>query len=548
MKHELAKSLVGLIAILCAAAAIAEEISNSAYELGVAAYEESNWEEAKEYLRQAVDQEPENYDANDKFVKVYYRTAAKSVDPALEGKEFAEATTAALMTERERLTAIYEEWARNDPDNAVYQAMLGDLYSNVDWDKAEGHYHEAVRLDPMLSAPYASLATLQDVRGNVDAQVAYLKKAAEVDPDNPDTAFYYTMRIDETQSFEAYEKAVVGLANRFPEHDRGAQALYWLAVETEDPQEKTRLFEDLLERYSYEDFRWAAAAMENLFHEYVKVDAHKALEIAEKMVKATEDDTGQFSMAGRWVKFRDYQASIIEAERMIAESEFNTAVELLDSLKTPRGASEDPYNLSKAAALAGSDSASAAYDYLASASAAKPTDATNAALASYAAKLSIPPEQVIADVAARVETIAEPLEDYSFERIDNDDMVSLSDYRGKVVLINFWYPFCGPCRGENPTIQEILAKYQDRGFEVLALNVKPEEEQFVMSYLTGMDFAFVPLRSSIEFAEEEFQARGYPTNILVDTQGRQVSRLPPIHGDAARTLELQIEALLSGGL
>lgn len=547
MKHQLTKPIISLIAILCAAAAIAEDTSKSAYELGAAAYEESNWDEAREFLRQAVGEEPENFAANDKFVKANYIAAYESVDPALEGEEYLEATKAAQMAERERLTAIYEEWAGKDPDNAVYQAMLGDLYSNVDWDKAEQSYLEAVRLDPMLSPPYVSLAMLQDVQGNVDAQVAYLKQAADVDPTNPDTGFYYAMKVDETQGFAAYEKAVIEFADRFPEHDRGAQALYWLADQTKDTQEKIRLLNDLQERYPYEEFRWAAAAMETLFHEYVKVDGNEALVVAEKMVKATEDGGGQFSSAAGWAKNHDYQTNIVEAERLNTEGDFKAAVELLESLKAPRMISEDPYNLAMATALAGSDSATAAYSFLANASAAKPTDATNAALASYAAKLSVPPGQVIADVTEKVEAIAEPLEDYSFERIDNEQLVSLSDYKGKVVLINFWYPFCGPCRGENPRIQNILTKYQDRGFEVLALNVKPEEEHFVMPYMTGMDFDFVPLRSSIEFAEEEFQARGYPTNILMDTQGRQIARLPPIHGDSVRTLELQIEALLSGG-
>jgi hypothetical protein len=90
----------------------------------------------------------------------------------------------------------------------------------------------------------------------------------------------------------------------------------------------------------------------------------------------------------------------------------------------------------------------------------------------------------------------------------------------------------------------VLAKYQDRGFEVLALNVKAHEENFVMPYMKGMGFDFVPLRSTMKFAEDEFQARGYPTNILIDTKGRKIMRLPAIHNETQRTLELQIEALL----
>ena len=124
--------------------------------------------------------------------------------------------------------------------------------------------------------------------------------------------------------------------------------------------------------------------------------------------------------------------------------------------------------------------------------------------------------------------------------------VSLADYRGKVVLINFWYPSCGPCRGEFPTLQRVLDKYQGRGFEILSLNVLPEEHAFVMPYLSRNRFTFHALETTTEWAEKTYAARGFPTNLLVDAEGRIMFKPGVIRSPREqRTFELQIEALLA---
>jgi len=55
--------------------------------------------------------------------------------------------------------------------------------------------------------------------------------------------------------------------------------------------------------------------------------------------------------------------------------------------------------------------------------------------------------------------------------------VKLSDYRGKVVLLNFWATWCGPCLAEIPAFVELQAKYKKQGFEVLGVSVSDTREQ-----------------------------------------------------------------------
>ena len=113
-----------------------------------------------------------------------------------------------------------------------------------------------------------------------------------------------------------------------------------------------------------------------------------------------------------------------------------------------------------------------------------------------------------------------------------------------MVLLNFCYPLCGPWRGENPNLQKVLEKYKDK-FVILAVNVHPDEGKYVLPYTNGNRFGFVPLKSNMEFAEKEFQARGMPSNFLIDPEGRIVYKPGVTQGqDEVRKLELQIESLL----
>lgn len=65
--------------------------------------------------------------------------------------------------------------------------------------------------------------------------------------------------------------------------------------------------------------------------------------------------------------------------------------------------------------------------------------------------------------------------------LSNSKAIKLSDYKGKLVLINFWASWCGPCRAELPTLVKIQEKYKDRNFTILGLSV--EDKPFIDKFL-----------------------------------------------------------------
>jgi peroxiredoxin len=121
--------------------------------------------------------------------------------------------------------------------------------------------------------------------------------------------------------------------------------------------------------------------------------------------------------------------------------------------------------------------------------------------------------------------------------------VRLSDYKGQVVLLNFWATWCRPCRVEIPALTALYRDYKDRGFVVLGVSVD-SEVQLVKPFARVMKMNYPVL---IGAGHEEFGNAfgpfvGFPTTVLVARDGKLCVRHV---GIASRSeLERQVEALL----
>ena len=98
--------------------------------------------------------------------------------------------------------------------------------------------------------------------------------------------------------------------------------------------------------------------------------------------------------------------------------------------------------------------------------------------------------------------------------------VSLSDYRGEVLLVNLWATWCHPCREETPYLQSVYEQYRDRGLRVLGVSVDLTADSaavidFVHEFGVQYDIALDPEAVS----RETFLARGLPTSVVIDRDG-----------------------------
>ena len=124
--------------------------------------------------------------------------------------------------------------------------------------------------------------------------------------------------------------------------------------------------------------------------------------------------------------------------------------------------------------------------------------------------------------------------DVQFKELD-DKQVSLADYKGKVVLVNFWATWCEPCRVEIPWLIEMQEKYKDKGFTVVGIAMDEEGKSVVAPFVAKEQFDVAggkkatmsyPIVIGSDMVAEKFGGLlGYPTSILISREGKIVKRI-----------------------
>ena len=112
-----------------------------------------------------------------------------------------------------------------------------------------------------------------------------------------------------------------------------------------------------------------------------------------------------------------------------------------------------------------------------------------------------------------------PAPDFSLQDMDGEDY-RLSDFRGKVVLLNFWATWCPPCRREMPSMQRLYLKYRARGLAVVAVN-QWEDPDLVFEFAgrLSLEPTFPILFDRESRIAEQFDVKGLPTTYLLDRDG-----------------------------
>lgn len=99
-------------------------------------------------------------------------------------------------------------------------------------------------------------------------------------------------------------------------------------------------------------------------------------------------------------------------------------------------------------------------------------------------------------------------------------LVRLEDYKGKVVLLNFWATWCGPCKFEIPWFIEFQKTYKDRGFTVIGVSLDDEGWEVVKPYLEAKQVNYPVVVGSEEVDQKYGGIEALPTSFLIDREGR----------------------------
>jgi len=119
--------------------------------------------------------------------------------------------------------------------------------------------------------------------------------------------------------------------------------------------------------------------------------------------------------------------------------------------------------------------------------------------------------------------------------------ISLDVYRGKVVLLNFWATWCGPCRAEIPSLIQLQTKYKDQ-MQILGMNVDDEDETQVRAVVQGEGVNYPVVMTTPEVRMAYGGIGALPTVFIINTEGRVVQKHVGLFNPAL--YETEVRALL----
>tara|TARA_A100001035_G_scaffold33002_1_gene22157 strand:- start:1385 stop:1894 length:510 start_codon:yes stop_codon:yes gene_type:complete len=116
-------------------------------------------------------------------------------------------------------------------------------------------------------------------------------------------------------------------------------------------------------------------------------------------------------------------------------------------------------------------------------------------------------------------------EDLSFLDVDKKQ-VNLDDYRGKLVLLNFWASWCAPCKEEMPSLDLLQSNKNLNNLQIFPINVGQDNEKKAKDFFEQLDIQNLNIYfdTTITLAKK-FQLRGIPTSILISKDGYEFARI-----------------------
>jgi len=100
--------------------------------------------------------------------------------------------------------------------------------------------------------------------------------------------------------------------------------------------------------------------------------------------------------------------------------------------------------------------------------------------------------------------------------------VGLKQFRGKIILLNFWATWCGPCKEEMPFLEILHQQFKEKDFVVVTVSVDYEEAKLVREFVNKQRYTFPVLLDPKCEVLDLFEVKGIPTTFIIDKKGKML--------------------------
>lgn len=503
-----------------------------AYEQGVKAQRARRFADAVDAYRRAMNLDPNFASAYEKYFQ------AKDLAFSQQNEDKPDAEQDKAWTEfRNSTNAEMNALMTRRPPNPIYPWINSTRYEEDAPEKKRELCSEALAADPNFLPAYRCLAQVAKLGGDV-RQAAQLFRRV-LDHNQKDTEswlnYTYVVRSDPV----LFRSAVDEVRRRFPHSNTAAQAQYLFATAQDRPADQIDALRKLIAEYSIGEYKAAADAATRLFVLEDESDPDAARALAHTCL-------GRMGKDEDWKAAAVYADAMANAGRQLAAGRAVEALATLNAIKTdelPAGAAR--LEALRARALEASGDAAAAYRLLEQTFVTTPSDIGATSLYEIGQRLG----RSSAEVDKEVETLragrAKPAKQFSLPAFTGGT-ISLGDYKGSVVVLDFWFPNCGPCRASFPYVRKLIDKYKDNNdVAFLAINAIAGQEPFVMPLLRSEQINWLPLKGDIEWCTGVYGVSAFPTTFLIGRDGKIYFKPHVRNSDGERSTELAIDALLA---
>jgi peroxiredoxin len=148
-----------------------------------------------------------------------------------------------------------------------------------------------------------------------------------------------------------------------------------------------------------------------------------------------------------------------------------------------------------------------------------------AAISVFGQDNKIPDKVASAFMKAGLRVAAEAIApvDFTLPLLDGTN-IKLSQYKGKVVFLNFWATWCPPCRSEMPSMEAIYQRLKSRKFEMLELNIEKTKKE-VSSFMNQHKLSFPVVLDEKDTVSGNYGIQAIPTTYIIDKRGLIIARL-----------------------
>lgn len=442
---------------------------------------------------------------------------------------------------QKRLIDQYKDLVAAHPDSAVYAWALGLLYGDKeDIVHSEAMCERSHKIDRNFAPVYQCLSHNAMLRGDNSKSLEYARTGFELEPDDADAAGMYVDKL--VIAGDGSDAQIRTLLKRFPKSSFIVYELVDRANRLRPEQARVAALDRLLKDAPALNEQMALQIADDLYPIYLMDDVSKARDLADEMVKSKGIEKGE---AARWTKRLKLAGTLVEARREVDEGRAKMALAALKTVATQdNGEAQTAISLLQARALDASGRTREAFALLRKAFIAAPSLPVQTGLREYGAKLAMSSKQVDDNVFAAWTSKSKAAPEFTLKRLDNGRSVSLSDYRGKVVIVDFWFPDCAPCRASFPYLQRVASTLKPKGLVVLSINSVKDQVAFALPYLRSNGYDFVGLAGDEKFASSVYGVQGYPSTFLIGADSKIYMR-PSIRDEAGvKSTEVAAELLL----